>query len=348
MEMCLYYPGLGYYTAAQDRIGTNGDFYTSVTLTPAFGISIAKQIEEMWHHLGEGVFTIVEYGGGGGDLCRAILSALKNNKELYEQLQYRIIEKCGIKDRDNNRRLHEKVTWHHCIDEFTMTKGCILSNELLDNFPVHQVVMEDELMEVFVDFQNGFVETTRPAGQPLIDYFLELNIELPKGFRAEISLRVISWIQELANAMKQGYLITIDYGYTLAEFYKPHRSRGTLLAYYQHSVSDDLYNHIGQQDITAHVNFSALSHWGRKNGLTDCGFTDQCHFLLSLGAPDIIKRIMEEKADVVTAARKAALLNYTLLMDMGYKFKVLIQEKGGCNKDLCGLSVLRPDTKKQG
>ncbi len=196
-----------------------------------------------------------------------------------------------------------------------------------------------------VDFEHGFVETVQPAGQPLKDYFGELNTELPKGFRTEVNLQAIAWIQELANAFSQGYIMTIDYGYTLKELFKPYKGQGTLLGYHRHNVTDDLYDHIGDQDITAHVNFSALSHWGSKNGLTDCGFTNQCHFLLALGVQDAVKKIMAEETDVVAAAKKAALLNYTLLMDMGNKFRVLIQEKGGCNKNFRGLHFLNADHK---
>jgi SAM-dependent MidA family methyltransferase len=343
MEICLYYPGLGYYTSTHDRIGTDGDFYTSATFTPAFGMTIARQIEEMWRHLGGEIFTIVEYGAGTGILCRDILSALKRNRQMYEQLQYRIIERSPVRETKEKNDLPEKVTFHSSIDEFTIDRGCILSNELLDNFSVHKVVMEDELKEVFIDYQDGFIETVRSAGRELNDYLLEIGIELPKGFQAEINLQVITWIGEVANAMNKGYVLTIDYGYPSKELYKQQRSSGTLLGYYRHSVTDNLYTHIGQQDITSHVNFSALSHWGIKNGLSDCGFTDQCHFLLSLGVQDVVKKIASREDNLISAARKASMLNHILLREMGSKFKVLIQEKGGCNKDLSGLKITCPE-----
>lgn len=339
MELCLYYPDIGYYSSAQNHIGVDGDFYTAATLTPAFGMTIARQIEEMWRHLDGETFTIAEYGGGNGLLCRDILTVLKRNKPLYDRLQYRIIETHPVNGSTNKKDFPEKVTYHHSINEFSMDRGCILSNELLDNFAVHKVVMEDELNEVFIDYQDGFIETVQPAAQELKDYLEEMGVKLPKGFKTEINLQAVGWIEEIARAMMKGYVLTIDYGFSSRKLYTPERNGGTLLGYYRHAVTDNLYDHIGDQDITSHVNFSALSCWGNKNGFSDCGFTDQCHFLLSLGVHDVINHVAAEEGDLVKAAKKASLLNYILLMDMGSKFKVLIQEKGGCNKNLLGLKT---------
>src|ERR1700744_5774987 len=155
MEMCLYYPDLGYYTRLA-QIGKDGDFYTSTSLTPVFGILIGKQLEEMWRNLGESAFTIVEYGAGTGSLCHDILIYLKCNNKMYDQLRYCIIEKSPAMRSLERRCLNEKVCWCDTIEEISEINGCILSNEVIDNFAVYQVVMDDELMEVFVDFQDGF------------------------------------------------------------------------------------------------------------------------------------------------------------------------------------------------
>lgn len=342
MEMCLYYPELGYYTSSQNHIGTEGDFYTSATLTPAFGITIARQIEEMWQQLGGETFTIVEYGGNTGSLCHDILLGLRHNEQLYDRLRYRIIERSPITAYKKQNRFSENVTYHSSINEFDIDQGCILSNELLDNFSVHRVIMEEELKEVFIDYQDGFIEITRPARPELKEYFGELGVQLPKGFHTEINLQAIPWLVEVAKAMNRGYVLTIDYGYPSEELYRPQRRDGTILSYYKHAVSDNLYNHIGEQDITSHVNFSALSRWGHKNGLTDCGFTDQCHFLLSLGVQDVVRDLVSQENNLIMAAKKASFLNYILLMDMGTKFKVLIQKKGDCTKDLSGLRLPYP------
>ncbi|HEY6141986.1 MAG TPA: SAM-dependent methyltransferase [Flavobacterium sp.] len=180
MEMALYYPELGYYNGINDRIGINGDFYTSANLSDAFGVMIGRQIEEMWRILDKKTFEIVEYGAGTGLLCHDILDYLKNNKPLYEYLNYCIIEKSSHMREIQKNHLHEKVSWYSRIQEIPKIDGCIISNELVDNFSVHQVIMEEQLKEVFVDYQDGFVEVLKPATKEFIDYFDTLNVQLPK------------------------------------------------------------------------------------------------------------------------------------------------------------------------
>jgi len=328
MEMCLYHADLGYYSSPQNKIGMDGDFYTSTCLTPVFGALIGKQLEEMWQTMGEPAFTVVEYGAGTGALCHDILTYLKGNKKMHDQLRYCIIEKSPAMRALEKKHLNEKVCWYDSIQEIPEINGCIISNELVDNFSVHQVVMEEELKEVFVDYQDGFVEVLKPASEVLQGYLSELGIELPQGFRTEINLQALSWISDVAAALNTGYVMTIDYGHQSAELYKACRSGGTLLCYYKHSINDCVFDNIGKQDITSHVNFSALMHWGGKNGLDHCGLTDQCHFLLALGFKDFINQEMSYEKDILQAAKKASILSHTLLIDMGNKFKVLIQKKG--------------------
>lgn len=337
MEMSLYYPALGYYTSEKEKIGTAGDFYTSSTLTPVFGGMIARQLEEMWILLGKEAFTIVEYGAGTGKLCNDILQYLKNNAELYEKLRYCIIEKSPTMRRKEKNQLHEKVSWHESINEIPEISGCIISNELLDNFAVHQVIMQQQLMEVYVDYKNRFVEILRPASKEITDYFAELNVTLPIGFQTEVNLEATKWISEIARSLNKGYVITIDYGYPSSGLYSEPKKSGTLICYNRHSVNDHPYNDIGNQDITSHVNFSALCHWGFKNGLHCCGLTDQANFLLGLGFKDYLLNTADCTEDSVIAATKDAFLSYTLLVDMGTKYKVLIQRKGVPLRPLLGL-----------
>ncbi len=341
MEMALYYPEKGYYTSEQNKIGKTGDFYTSSNLTPAFGAMIARQIEEMWDLSGRKDFTIVEYGAGTGVLCHDILNYLQNNNELYEQLNYCIIEKSPVMREKQKVHLHQKVSWFDSIRDIPEITGCILSNELLDNFAVHQVVMQDELMEVFVDYKHNFVELLKPAKKALTDYLSELNVVLPKGFRTEINLEAIEWIKEIAASLKKGYVITIDYGYPSQELYSERRSSGTLVCYNKHTINDNPYNNIGEQDITSHVNFSALSHFGFTYGLEHCGLTSQAGFLLALGFKEYLRKVLDEELgqDIMSMVKKESFLTHTLLMDMGLKFKVLIQQKGISNKELSGLKL---------
>jgi len=339
MEMCLYHPDSGYYTSPRNPIGVNGDFYTSSSLSSVFGALIGRQMEEMWQILGRDAFTIVEYGAGTGMLCRDILSYLQGNEDLYARLRYCIIEKSPRMASIREEHLHEKVCRYDRIEEIPAVNGCILSNELLDNFSVHRVVMKDELMEVFVGYRDGFIEILRPAGPALKEYLSELRVALPRDFRAEINLQATGWIKEAAAGLNRGYVLTIDYGYESSELYKTCRSGGTLMCYRRHAVTDCLYEHIGEQDITAHVNFSALAHWGLKNGLTCCGYTDQCHFLLSLGFRDYLLETMAHEKDIATAARKASFLSHTLLMDMGSRFRVMAQRKNVGEETLSGFRM---------
>jgi len=340
MEMSLYHPGYGYYSTSGTRVGEEGDFYTSPCVSSLFGEMIARQLEEMWFWLGRQPFSIVEYGAGTGLLCRDILHSLEKNTALYTDVQYHIIEKNGaMHDRAS---LPEKVSWHEDVSDVPPIAGCVLSNELIDNFSVHQVVMQEELMEVFVDFDNGFKECLRPASQSLKDYFTELGVELPWGFRTEINLQAIDWIGRVAAILKKGFVMTIDYGFPSRMLYDRHRSQGTLVCYHRHTINYSPYNHIGEQDITTHVNFSALCHWGSTYGLELGGYTNQAYFLQGLGLAAHLKE-MEEKGEMQqwTANEKLSLIR-TLLMDMGGKFNVLIQYKGLRKPLLSGMRFPQP------
>ncbi len=328
MEMALYYPELGYYTSKRD-IGKKGDYYTSPNISAVFGEIIGKQIEEMWHILGEKEFTVVEIGAGTGLLSKDVLEYLRKNHELYSCLDYCIVEKSPAMRREQRKQLTE-ARWCDSIKELSGITGCIFSNELLDAFPVHIVVMGNKLMEVFVDYNSGFIEVLKPASKELNDYLNELNVTLPSGFRTEINLEAIKYIDEVGNALKKGFVITIDYGYPSEELYQEYRRSGTLMCYYKHTANDNPYLHIGEQDITSHVNFSALVHWGRKAGLEFCGFVDQMHFLLGLGIEEYIKN---ERNPMKILQIK------TLLIEMGEIYKVLIQSKGIKCRKLSGLSL---------
>lgn len=338
MEMALYYPEMGYYCSFLSKIGADGDYYTSPNLSDAFGAMIGRQIEEMWQNLDQKPIKIVEYGAGTGLLCHDILDYFKdNNPRLYDVLSYCIIEKSpGMRQREK-MYLKDKVNWYSSIREIGEIYGCVLSNEVLDNFSVHQVVMKDQLMEVFVDYKGGFIELLKPANKELIDYFSFLNVKLTRGFRTEVNLETRSWIQEISQTLSKGYVITIDYGDISSELYRKHRSFGTLLCYYKHHKNDNPYQFIGEQDITSHINFSALINWGNLYGLHCCGMTNQASFLLSLGIKDYQNKNLPMTNDNVTKAIQEANINYRLLMDMGLKFKVLIQQKNIPKHKLTGL-----------
>lgn len=339
MEMALYYPALGYYNSASNKIGKEGDYYTSPALSSLFGELVGKQIEEMWFLLDQKPFTIVEYGAGTGLLCYDILNYLKNNQALYSKLKYCVIEKSEAMQKRQKKLLTEKVSWHNSIKELPPVTGCILSNEVLDNFPVHKVKMKNELMEVFVNYNNGFKELLKPANEKLKNYLKEQKIELPENYSTEINLEVIDWIKDVASKLDSGFVLTIDYGFPSEEFYNPKRNSGTLICYKDHQINDSLYSNIGKQDITAHVNFSALSCWGRKYDLQCSGYTTQADFLRSLGLMNYLRKLelenQKKNRDFILQIQK-------LQMDMGNKFKVLIQQKRVKTKILTGTQFAIP------
>jgi SAM-dependent MidA family methyltransferase len=316
-------------------------------MSDIFGHVIAKQLEEMWQLTGKTDFTIVEYGGGMGCLCIDILAQLKSNKAFYKKLKYCIIEKSEAmrsKEQDaiNKTSIPEKVYWYNSIDEIAPFTGCVIANEVVDNFAVHKIVMsENAMMEVFVGHNNGFVEVLRPAPAVLKDYFRNLNVELPGGFCTEVNLQAIDWIKNISSSLNKGFVLTLDYGYPSAELYKSHRRMGTIVCYNKHTVNDLPYENIGRQDITAHVNFSALNVWGIKNGLAHCGFTNQSQFLLSLGLAEHLRKIEEKEAGNFEVRKKLSLI-HNLLLSMGKKMKVLVQQKGLNNPFLSGLKFTQP------
>jgi SAM-dependent MidA family methyltransferase len=337
MEIALYDHAAGYNTSPAEKIGSNGDYYTSAYLTEIFAAMIGKQLEEMWQIMNKQDFAIIEYGAGVGLLCSDILGYLKNNSPLYDHLTYYIIEKSPAmieKEKTVLAGKDDKVRWINSIADVSGISGCVLSNEVVDNFAVHQVVMKDELMELFVDYNGKFIERLQPASEALKDYLQSFNIQLSKSYRTEINLEAENWIKEIANALQKGFVLTIDYGHTANEFYSNQRSSGTLLCYYKHTINDDPFQHIGEQDITTHVNFSALMEAGSQEGLNYCGFTNQSNFLLSLGLVNYLRQVEEAAKKPIDCSHVSL---HKLLFEMGRKIKVLIQEKGVGKVSLSGM-----------
>ena len=335
MELCLYHP-LGYYQSPRIKIGREGDFLTSPTITPAFGKLIASQLMEIWQVLGGSRLSVLEWGGGNGALADAVLKSSERNSEFYKGLQYDIVEKNQPSTHPSNKSIH----WHQNVADIPPFDGCVISNELIDNFPVHQVVMQEKLMEVFVGYKKGFTEVLVPARHELVAYFEEMNIELPMGHRAEVNLDARQWIQLVSEKLHRGFVITIDYGTLAHELYHSKRSAGSLLCYYKHQVHDNPYINIGNQDITAHVNFSALMRWGEQAGLCTTGYVTQLNFLRALGLNQYLRDL-----EVTQYPRQIADRNWMLqhfIFEMGNRIKVLVQHKGLHAPRLSGLFFANP------
>ncbi|MBI3606871.1 MAG: SAM-dependent methyltransferase [Nitrospirae bacterium] len=335
MDVALYAPGLGYYMRDAERIGARGDYYTSSSLHPLFGEMIARQIEEMAGCCG-GTFTVIEQGAGKGALAYDILFALDQVPSLGERVAYLIVERSPAM-RDRQRRLLEpwatsgRVRWAEALPTSPI-RGCVVSNELVDAFPVHRVLQQNgRVAELYVGMSGeGFADVVGPPSTPELEAYLRrIGVTLAEGQQAEINLAAVEWIRQVGRALARGFVLTVDYGYPADELYAPHRKRGTLLAYFKHRTNEAFYERIGRQDLTAHVDWTTLVLAGQDVGLDVTGWTDQTSFLLGLGAAAAAEAHLAAAAD--EAERKRTLAGIRGLLDprdMGRAFQVLIQHKG--------------------
>jgi SAM-dependent MidA family methyltransferase len=342
MEMALYEPGLGYYASENTDIGKAGDFFTSQHLHPVFGAMIGRQLEEMWKTLGSpSVFHTVELGAGTGLLCLDIMNYLRD-KALFDALTYVIVEINPFLRDKQEKLLHPyagKRKWVSSLQEISAIEGCILSNELLDAFPVHLVEMNEELKEIYVTVDNDhFAEIKEPLStDALARYLKEFSIELPAGYRTEINLRVKDWLASSSEILSKGFILTIDYGYPAREYYSEERNRGTLLCYYRHQVNENPYQNAGGQDVTAHVNFSSVKKWGEEFGLKTLGFCNQGTFFVSLGIDEFMGELFTNSSDYLFEIAKIKRL--ILPGTIGETHKVMVQYKGTDNPNLRGFAI---------
>jgi len=287
MGECLYHPVHGYYS----RVSATrfGDYYTSVDVHPVFGRLLARQFAEMWEVLGSPrPFIVVEAGAGVGRLAGHVLDfSARALPEFYAALEYVAVERSEAR-----RAAHAAVFPDHAAAgrvssngeiPRAITAGCIFSNELLDALPVHRVAVEKgALREICVGFEKGqFIEILREPSMPGLEgYFQEQGITLEEGQQAEECLEACDWIERAGRALERGFVLTIDYGHEAGVLYDQNHNRGTLLAYRDHGVSENLLDLPGEQDLTSHVNFTALDLWGRRAGLLRTGLVTQSQFLL--------------------------------------------------------------------
>ncbi|MDI7261838.1 MAG: SAM-dependent methyltransferase [Thermodesulfobacteriota bacterium] len=353
MEWCLYHPEYGYYHSEETRIGKNGDYYTGPCVHPLFGGMVAKQLSQMAEILGRENFDVVEMGGGRGFLCQDILDWTKKNTPLFhDSLKYHLLETSPSLQEEQKRRLSEhekegKVFWMDPADFEEGKKrirGCLLSNELVDAFPVHLVIVDHGLLkEIYVTQKNGRLEERKgDLSDPRIaSYFESMGIQLEEGQRAEVNLRALEWMEKVAHFLEKGFVLTIDYGYLAEELYSPHRRNGTLLCYYRHQTSENPYEHLGEQDITSHVNFTGLIKKGEEAGLRFTGLVPQYRFLIALGILQEMDFLGQDLSELDGLKMRLSLMH---LIEpeagMGEMFKVLIQHKGISHPELDGLRDL--------
>jgi SAM-dependent MidA family methyltransferase len=352
MRECLYHRVHGYYSKMEST--RFADYYTSVDVHSIFGRLLARQFDEMWEHLGcPSEFTVVEVGAGSGRLAEHILDFSESKlPAFYGALHYAAVERSAARRQQSAARVKRHADAGHFDASIEVPPripaGCVFSNELADALPVHRVVMQDRaLKEILVGFTNSsFVDSiaTLPT-YAITEYFATQGIALHEGQQAEVGLEACDWITEVGRRIERGYVLTIDYGHRATELFDDHHMRGTLLAYRDHRVTENYYASPGEQDLTSHVNFTALETWGKRSGLETAGFVSQTAFLLALGQGNEFADLYDAgQTELEHAHARLQLKTLIYPEGMGERFQVLIQQKGTTSSQLTGLAGIAQPT----
>lgn len=333
MQLALYEPGLGYYSAGAHKLGAAGDFVTAPEVAPVFSRCLALQCEEILHGLGGG--DLLELGAGSGAMAAELLAELARRDAL--PARYCILD-VSADLRERQRRTLEaavpellgRVEWLDRLPaDFT---GVVLANEVLDAMPVERFVARGGAVNSLgVSWQLGrldWSETRAPA--VLAEAVAAVADEAgawPEGYTSEINLGLHGWIAALAAALTRGVLLFVDYGLPRREYYAPERRDGTLLCHFRHRFHDDPFVRLGLQDITAWVDFTAVAEAGAAAGLELAGYTTQAHFLIGTGIGEYVAHVPDlDVVGRVNLSRQAMLL--TLPGEMGERFKAIALARG--------------------
>ncbi len=337
--LCLY-SQTGFYSSRTRPISST--FRTAPTTHPAFGVLIARQLDEIWRLMGQPpAFDVVEVGSGDGALARAVHHAADTRfPEFARALRYVASDYAPVwpespiyLDESMPPAATSRVQRVRArgIDPFRGVHGCILSNELLDNFPVHRFEVRDgRVREVFVDLaDDGFVEVLAEPSTPLLEERLRgVTADLREGQRGEVSLAIEGWMDGVTAALDRGFVLTIDYGQRADDLYSSANATGTLRCFRDHVFSEDPYVHAGEQDITADVDFTAVAAAGERRGLTTVGYSTQRAFLERLGYAALFEEVAASGLSAARVSlRQQAMQGLVDQQQMG-DFKVLVQSAG--------------------
>jgi SAM-dependent MidA family methyltransferase len=359
MQACLYSPQGGFYAARDTRISTH--FGTSPTSHPVFGALLVRQLEQMWHLLGDPpVFHVIEVGSGDGALAHAIVQACGRTAPRLAQALYYVAADYqprwlpspehsfawdhgmgdGMSPSRQNAPLGVQRVKTEGLRAFRKVVGCILCNELIDNFPVHRFAIQGgRVKEVFVTLAGGTLTEVldEPSSPRIEERLTSFGVSLPEGYRGEVNLALEDWTGQLAQALERGFVLTIDYGQLATDLYSHQNHQGTLVCYHRHVASRDPYQHIGQQDMTCQVEFTSLMRLGDRHGLATVGYTLQRQFLTNLGFSSCLEALQTQGLSAArTALSRMAMMALVDPNEYG-DFKVLAQAKGhGVGMDLLG------------
>lgn len=344
MEMALYEPGLGYYSAGASKLGAGGDFITAPEVSPLFSRCLATQCGEILRQVSGG--AILEFGAGSGVMAADLLNELAAQGALPQR--YLILE-VSADLRERQRALVQKQAPRHAArvewldrlpEEF---RGVVLANEVLDALPVQRFrIRGDQVNALGVTWQLGRLDWSETHADPELEAAvrrIEANTgeRLPDGYTSEINLRLAPWIGGVAAALREGVALFIDYGLPQRQYYRSERREGTLLCHFRHRFHDDPLINVGVQDIGAWVDFTAVAEAASAAGLNVAGFATQAHFLIGNGLEQLLAPAEgQELAARVHLARQAMLL--TLPGEMGERFKVIGLSRG-FDQPLRGFSV---------
>lgn len=331
MELALYAPGLGYYSAGAQKFGADGDFVTAPEISPLFSQCLAGYCSQVISQIGGG--DILEFGAGSGVMAADILLELDRLDCLPER--YYILEvSAELKQRQQQLikqkipSFFAKVVWLDALPEKSFN-GVVLANEVLDAMPVHRFKKTpDGIKEWYVNFKNQKFtwHLGSPSTEKINKALNDMRVKLEDGYESEICLAVMPWIKSLASIINQGEIIVIDYGFPGAEYYHPQRSEGTLMCHYRHHAHSDPFYYPGLQDITAHVDFDLVVSAAQDAGLKVVGYKNQASFLLQNGLATKVDMQRLDLEQQMALAKQIKLL--TLPTEMGELFKVLILSNG--------------------
>ena len=293
MEQALYHPKYGYYTDPKNiRTGKKGDFYTSVSVGEAFGSILAHRFYQLWlHYNSPSPFYLNEWGSENGQLARDILlEAAKIDSNFSAAIHYQIIEPLSQKKEHLSKLLSDspQVKIYHAASQCERGCGISFSNEVFDALPVYLVRKEqDQWKEIRITLNENQTPATClreiSESSPLAEPIKKLPSDLPEHYLTEISCEYQSLIEEMLIPLNQGLFLAIDYGHSQGDYYHPARTEGTLRTYYRHTATDNPLLHLGEQDITAHVDFSGLLSILKSKGVSPIGFGDQAQYLTLSG-----------------------------------------------------------------